>query len=33
LLQNSWGIIALPPAPDDGRGIKERQSVIERVTA
>src|SRR3984893_3103828 len=33
LLQNSWGIMPLPVAVDDGRTTKERQSAVERLTA
>ena len=33
LLQNSWGIVALPAVVDDGRTTKERQSAVERLTA
>jgi hypothetical protein len=33
LLQNSWGLMALPAAVDDGRPIKEKLSVVERLTA
>ena len=33
LLQNSWGLTVLPTPADDGRTIREKQSVPERVTA
>jgi polyphosphate kinase len=33
LLQNSWGLMALPAAADDGRAVKEKLSVVERLTA
>ncbi|HEX9128291.1 MAG TPA: polyphosphate kinase 1 [Gemmatimonadaceae bacterium] len=33
LLQNSWGLMALPAVADDGRPIKEKLSVVERLTA
>jgi len=33
LLQNSWGLMALPAVADDGRAVKEKLSVVERLTA
>ena len=33
LLQNSWGLMALPAVADDGRAVREKLSVVERLTA
>jgi polyphosphate kinase len=33
LLQNSWGIVALPAGADDTRTVKEMPAVGERLTA
>ena len=33
LLQNSWGLMALPAVTDDGRAVREKLSVVERLTA
>ncbi|HZD84371.1 MAG TPA: polyphosphate kinase 1 [Gemmatimonadaceae bacterium] len=33
LLQNSWGLMALPAVADDGRPVREKLSVVERLTA
>jgi len=33
LLQNSWGLMALPAVADDARAVREKLSVVERLTA